>query len=156
MRKSRENSRAVDDLRFRREADVLGAQVAVAFDDAPGARPLAERGGALGEQRGKPRARGLVELRGQCVRGLGKRLSVVGNARGEPLDVGLGRHRDRRALAVEAAEPDDRRAQAILRHRTYADQLVEHALRGQASHLDEPVDDRASAPTSQPAGEVDR
>ena len=102
---------AVDDLRLPLEADVLRPQVAVGLDDVPAAYPLVEQCRRAIEKGALPRADGLdhrgrqPELRrAQLPQILGDALPR--SARGTR----VGRHRDRRAPAVEPAERRRRRA----------------------------------------------
>ena len=119
---------------------MLGSQISMRLDDAARLGALVEQFRPMLQEAALLRCDRRDEFRRQTVCGNTELTQIFGDTLGELVAVGSARHRDRRAVAVEACKPGDDVLDIFARRQTAQDQPVEHARRGQPPHLDQPID----------------
>ena len=122
------------------EADVLGAQIPVRLDDAARLGALVEQFWPMLQEAALLRCDRRDEFRRQTVCGNTEFAQIFGDTLGELVAVGSACHRDRRTVAVETREAGNDALDILTRCQATQDQPVEHARRGQPTHLDQPID----------------
>ena len=152
---AREGERVDHDRRIE-EAHVLGAQVAVALDDAALAHaPVEERGVPLEE--GEARVRERVHARGrEAERGKRERVAVLAQARAQARAVRLRVAQRGLGAREEAREVARHRLHLRARERPRREQVIQHALVREPPHVHQPVHHLARAAEREPALRVDR
>jgi hypothetical protein len=147
---------AVDDRGLRREADVFGAQVAVALDDAAFVHALVEQSRLLGEEA----ELGLRELMhpaaAESELGPAELAQIVAHAARESAAIRRRGESERPRVRVEPRDVQRGGPNVRLAERPAQDQRVEHPVRREPPHVHEPVDRLARSREREPGFEIER